>query len=440
VSIRQRLYPASGDVGLLDRHCSHSRFVWNLALEQANYYRRDRGPSPNNAMRMRQLAEARQEFDWLAAGSSSVQQAALRDFDLALRNWWAGTHRRPTWRKAQLHNGFHVRDLSVTRLNRKWATVLVPKCGYVRFRVTRAWHDIEQASSARVTLDRAGRWWVSFTTPPPAFERKPTGAVVGIDRGVANSIATSDGLMLNVPSLTAGEQARFLTLARRLSRQQKGANRRAATRTSLARLYARLGDRRKDWIEQTSTALVRGYDLIAVEDLRTKQMTRKPKAKPDPDQPTVFLPNGARAKAGLNKAILASCWGGLEQRLEHKTSLTTPQNPSVLVKVDPRNTSRTCAVCGHVAKENRESQAVFTCQSCGHEAHADTNAAINIRQRALNPVLRGNRGIRSDRPRTDASVSAQAERRQPRDERGVSRSPGIPVRKGGEDVNISCLQ
>lgn len=66
-----------------------------------------------------------------------MQQQALRDFDQALRNWWAGSHRRPRWRKKGHDEGFCVRDVSVRRLSRKWAELQVPKVGWVRFRLTR---------------------------------------------------------------------------------------------------------------------------------------------------------------------------------------------------------------------------------------------------------------------------------------------------------------
>lgn len=183
VSIKQRLNPESGQVPVLVKHAAHARFVWNLALEQANCYRREQGPTPNTAVRMRQLTEAREASEWLRLGSAAVQQAALRDFDQAMKNWWGHTHRRPTWRKASRHNSFVVRDLTVARINRKWATVLIPKLGHVRFRLTRPFTDVAAASSARVSVDRSGRWWVSFTCPPPTFARTPTGKSVGVDRG-----------------------------------------------------------------------------------------------------------------------------------------------------------------------------------------------------------------------------------------------------------------
>jgi len=148
-------------------------------------------------------------------------------------------------------------------------------------------------------------------------------------------------------------------------------------------LRRRLEDRRTDWVEWSTTNLASTYDLVAVEDLRVPNMVRRPAPKPDPEQRGVFLPNGARAKAALNKAILASVWGRFLTRLEHKM----PEG--AVLRVDPKNTSRTCAACGHCAPGNRESQAVFECEACGHQAHADTNAAVVILDRALSTTAPG---------------------------------------------------
>ena len=98
VAQRYRLYPGPDQVAMLVRHCADARAVWNMALEQANCWRPGRSSSPGSAERFRQLAEARKD-SWLADGSSSVQQQALRDFDQALKNFWAGSHRRPRWRR-----------------------------------------------------------------------------------------------------------------------------------------------------------------------------------------------------------------------------------------------------------------------------------------------------------------------------------------------------
>jgi putative transposase len=394
------LYPSPEQVAGLSMHCAHARFVWNLALEQRQMWRPDhRGHRPpiTAASQMRELTGARAAFDWLRAGSSPVQQAAVRDLDQAYRNWWTspGHFRRPTWRKADINEGFYIRDLTVSQVTRRWGQVLVPKVGWVRFRLTRPMTLVSVATSARVTF-KGGRWHVSFTCPAPALVRTATGAVVGLDRGVANTLASSDGAFWHAPTLRPGEQARFLALARRLSRQKKGSARRARTKTQLAALHGRLADRRTDWVEQTTTTLVRDFDLIAIEALVTVNMVRIPKPTPDPEQPGAFLANGATAKAGLNKAIYASCWGKLAVRLTDKAARAT--SPVQVVRVNPRNTSRQCKACGHVAAENRESQAVFSCVTCGHTAHADTNAAENILDRARHPQPPDRRG-------SDASAS-----------------------------------
>jgi len=138
------------------------------------------------------------------------------------------------------------------------------------------------------------------------------------------------------------------------------------------------------WAEKTSTRLVRDNDLIVLEKLNIAGMTGKPKPKPDPDQPGAFLPNRARAKASLNRGILASAWGVLGQRIKDKGQASSVQ----VVFIDPRFTSQQCHACGHTDAANRESQAAFACTRCGHCDHADRNAALNILARGL-PLATG---------------------------------------------------
>src|SRR5690625_349378 len=222
------MYPTPAQKAVLETHCGHARFVWNLALEQCRHARRV-GQHADQAVWDRQLVEARKAAPWLAAGSSSVQQGALRDLRQAFRNWWGNPahFRAPSWRKAGVNEGFRVRDLTVVKVSRKWATVHVPKAGQVRFRLTRP--VPVEAKSARVTLDRAGRWHVSFVSVPPQVEGPGTGGVVGVDRGVVAPFACSDGTVYEVGGLTPAEKARKRRLQRRLARQQKGSARRART-------------------------------------------------------------------------------------------------------------------------------------------------------------------------------------------------------------------
>jgi transposase len=138
--------------------------------------------------------------------------------------------------------------------------------------------------------------------------------------------------------------------------------------------------------------------VIVLEKLNTAGMVCRPAPKPDPERAGVYLPNRASAKAGLNRGILASCWGVLGRRLEQKAAASGCR----VVYVSPRFTSQQCRVCGHSASSSRESQAVFRCVNCGHTDHADANAARNILARGLaladgEPVparARGQAGLR----------------------------------------------
>jgi transposase len=206
---------------------------------------------------------------------------------------------------------------------------------------------------------------VAFAAVPEPIPAPGTGEVVWVDRGVAVSAALSTGEMLRVPGLTAGEAERLHRLQRKLAKAKRGSNRRGRVKTAIAELMARATDRRKDFVEKTSTRLARTFDVIGVEDLNVKAMTRS--AKGTIEQPG----RNVAQKAGLNRGILANAWGGLVQRLEHKA-------PGRVITIRAAYTSQTCNACGHCAAGNRESQAVFCCLACGLKVNADVNAAMNI--------------------------------------------------------------
>jgi putative transposase len=309
----------------------------------------------------RQLTAARAENQWLRDGSQMVQQQALRDFDQAMRNFFAGTHRPPSWRKAIRDEGFRIVALKaehVRRLNRGRAVVLVPKAGWIRFRLSRP--VPEGVKSFRVTRDRAGRWHIAFAHIPAAVEGPRTGEVVGIDLGVRVTVALSDGATFQAPAPRS-----VARLQRKLSRARRGSNRRARVRRQLARARARDADARKDWAEKTSTAVARRYDLIRIEDLKIRAMTRSARG-------SIHAPGwNVRQKAGLNRAILASGWGMFATRLQQKAS-------GRVERINPAYTSQTCSQCKTTDRKARESQAVFRCRACGYCGNADVNAARNI--------------------------------------------------------------
>jgi putative transposase len=351
---------------ILLRHCSDARYVWNLCVEQENEWRPGRGKMPGFAERCRQLTEARAASPWLAEGSVTVQQQAVRDHQQAMANFFAGNCQRPAWRKAGHDEGFRivaVKPGDVRRLNRNHAAVKIPKAGWVRFRWSRPVPD--GVRSFRVTRDRAGRWHVAFAVIPGPVQGPGTGEVVGVDRGVAVSAALSTGELLRCPGLSGREARRLRSVERRLAKAKRGSGRRRTAKAAVARLKAREADRRKDWAEKTSTDLARRFDVIRVEDLNVKNMMRSAKGTKDAPGRNVAQ------KAGLNRGIGKAGWGLLVRRLEDKA-------PGRVEKVPPAFTSQRCSACGHTARESRESQAAFRCVACGFACNADVNAARNI--------------------------------------------------------------
>jgi len=313
---RYRLHPAPAQAAALREHCSHARYMWNLAIEQHAHWRPGRKGAPGYLEQCRQLTAARKEHPWLAAGSQMVQQQALRDFTKAMTAFFdpGNPAGRPSWRMAGRNEGFRIvgrrgREWDVRRLSRHVGEVRVPKAGWVRFRWSRP--VPAGVKSYRVTMDRAGRWHVAFP------------------------------------------------------RAKQGSNRRGRVKHTLARLRARESDRRKDWAEKASTDIARRFDLIRVEDLRIGNMTRS--ARGTLENPGRNVP----AKAGLNRGIMRSGWGFLVRRLQDKA-------PGRVEKIKPAFTSQRCSACGHVEAKSRESQAVFACTACSYACNADVNAARNI--------------------------------------------------------------
>jgi putative transposase len=291
--------------------------VYNLGLEQRSWWRPGRR-SINFAHQCRELTAARAEHRWLAEGSSVVQQQALKDLAQAFANFFQHPEHfgYPTFRRKGGEDGFRLvgQSFTIEQLSGRWAGIHIPKVGTVRFRLSRPLPT--GAKSCRVKRDHSGRWHISFPGPQPPVSRCPTGAAVGLDRGVAVAVATSDGDLLQVPKPSLGQRRRMRLLQRRLARQVRGSNRSIRTRLAVGRLRGKERDRRRDWIEKTSTRLVRANDVVVLEGLQVRRMTRS--AKGTRERPG----RNVRQKAGLNRAILTSGWGELARRLREKVEPT----------------------------------------------------------------------------------------------------------------------
>ena len=181
---RYRLHPTPAQEAVLRDHCGHARYVWNLAVEQHSHWHPGRRNAPGYLEQCRQLTAARAEHPWLAAGSQTVQQQALRDFARAMAAFFdpGNPAGRPSWRKAGRDEGFRIvgrrgRQWDVRRLSRKAGEVWVPKAGWVRFRWSRAVR-VEDLSITNMTRSAKGA---------PEIPGRNVGAKAGLNRGILRS-------------------------------------------------------------------------------------------------------------------------------------------------------------------------------------------------------------------------------------------------------------
>ena len=193
------------------------------------------------------------------------------------------------------------------------------------------------------------------------------GHVLGLDRN-GGQVADSDGEVREMPDL-ARLEAQARRLQRRLSRRRKGSKRREKAKRHLAKVRRRIASRRHNWHHHVSRKPSAKAGTVAVEGLNVKGMTRS--AKGTAEAPGTMVAQ----KAGTNRVILNTGWTALRRMLDCKAA-------NVIV-VPAGNTSRKCHECGAVEAASRRTRDDFSCLACGHAAHADLNAAKNIRGKAL---------------------------------------------------------
>ncbi|MGW4425812.1 RNA-guided endonuclease InsQ/TnpB family protein [Streptosporangium sp. NPDC004631] len=368
----------------LDDH----RTLYNAALEERREAYRRAKVGIRYGDQSAQLKEIRAFDPDHARWSFSSQQATLRRLDKAFRAFFDRVKKgqTPGYPRFKGRGWFDTVEWPKDGDGCRWDSqpehpsatfVRLQGIGHVRVHQ----HRPVEGRMKTISVKREGsRWYVVLSCDDVPAEPLPaTGAMAGIDMGVASLVTTSDGVHLANPRHLAASADRLADAQRDLARKKRGSKRRRKAVARVAALHAKVRRQRLDGAHKAANALVRDYDVIVHEDLRIANMTKAPAPKPDPDQPGAFLPNRAAAKAGLNKNILDAGWGVFLTILVHKAESAGRE----LIAVNPANTSRTCARCGHCAAENRVTQAEFRCTACRHEAHADVNAAINILRAGL---------------------------------------------------------
>ena len=348
-------------------------------------------------MQTKDLKELRDDPDlapWLSDAPSQILQQALRDRDASYQRFFSGKARYPTWAKKSSQVSFRVpQHVEIRRVSRRWAEARIQGMGWVRIRMHRPLVG-NRVCSATYIKEPDGKTFISILCehrkrqPTKPFDKENT--ILGVDRGVAVAVATSDGDLINRENWTPKERERLVRLERtrerkkRVRAQVKGetshkSKKQVKTELGIAVLHARARRRRNDFVEKVSYDLSKNHATVVFEDLHLPAMTRS--AKGTIDNPGKRV----RQKSGLNRVMLDKALGKILTRTTDKAH----NHGHVVLCVPAPGTSITCVECNYEDQANRVSRSVFICKACGYTAHADTNAAMIIRERGIKLALAG---------------------------------------------------
>jgi putative transposase len=380
-----RAYPTRPQEGravkLLREHCD----LYNAALEERREAWCMRKTSVTYGMQSAQLKDIRQaDPGGQGRHSFTAQQQTLRrlnDVFAAFLKRVRNGDKNPGYPRFKPYSRFRqVRFVNgdgakwIPAGGDGWAHATFQAVGSVKIRQHRQIRGTVKA----LQLKREHRRWyvivIAETEPAPA-PLPATGREVGVDLGVARFLTTSDGEVVDNPRFLAASADVIADLERRKSRAKPGSGNRKRLRRALAKAWRKVRNRRRDFHHKTARILISECDVIALEDLNTAGMTRRPAPRPDTQNPGAYLPNQAAAKAGLNKSILDAAWHQFTCILIGKAEEAARR----VVLVNPAGTSITCHRCG--ARCVRPRQATVICPACG-PMDADVNGATNIASRA----------------------------------------------------------
>lgn len=372
---------------MLADHC----LLYNAALqERRDAYRHGSKTTVRYGDQSAQLKEIRAvDPDRQGRWSFSSQQATLRRLDRAMQAFFRRVRagEAPGYPRFKGGGRFDTVDFPRDGDGCRWDSTPTEPVTRVRFqgvghiRVHR--HRPVLGRVKTVSVKREGRRWFVIVScdDVPVRPLPESGSSIGIDMGVVHFLTTSGGEHVANPRFLARSEDRLAAGQRELARFPRrprcGRSRRGRVAAArVAAIHRKIRRQRLDHAHKTALNLVRQHDVIAYERLNIAGMTRAP--KPRPGLEGDYLPNGAAAKATLNRSILESGWRSFLTILVGKAESAGRRT----IEVDARGTSRTCTNCGHVAAENRLTQAEFVCMRCGFTGHADWVAACNIALRA----------------------------------------------------------
>lgn len=243
---------------------------------------------------------------------------------------------------------------------------LPKKTGWIKFKKSQ---EIVGKITSITIKKICGLWYVSFCINREIEQPiHPSKSAIGVDLGIKKLITTSNGQVFDPINSFKANQVKLARLQRKLKKKTKFSENWKKLNLKINKLHHHIANIRHDYLHKVTTTLSKNHAMIVVEDLRVANMSKSAKGSIEKKGKNV------KAKSGLNKSILDQGWSMLVGMLDYKQQW----RGGLLVKVDPKYTSQTCSSCGHVAKENRLTQANFNCISCGFSENADINASRNI--------------------------------------------------------------
>ena len=366
-AFKYELMPTGQQAHNMRRFAGSCRFVFNkaLALQKERYESGEK--KLGYAGLCKQLTEWRNGADtpWLKDSPIHPAQQALKDLELAYSNFFAKRADFPRFKKKGNGDSFRYPDPKQIKLERENGRIFLPKLGWIRYRNSR----LALGALRNVTVSsKGGKWFVSVLMRREVEQPLPQGPSTGIDVGIARFATLSDGTFLAPLNSFKKHEQRLAKYQRRMARKTKFSNNWKKAKGRVQRIHSSIANARNDFLHKASTQISKNHAMVCIEDLQVRNMSKSASG-------TLEAPGRKVAqKKGLNKAILDQGWGEFRRQLEYKTRW----NGGAFVAVPAAYTSQTCPCCGHISRENRQTQALFACVSCGYENNADHVGAINV--------------------------------------------------------------
>jgi putative transposase len=366
--VKVRLYPNAEQKQLLLQHFGSCRFVYNRMLDmKIKDYGEGIKTSAYDLKKLLPVMKKSEEFSWLKEIDSTALQNSILNMDKAYQNFFRRVKNGeksgfPQFKSRHDSRQSYQSSTSSIKENKLY----LPKIGLIKTKFHRG-EIIGKIKTVTVSCE-ANQYFASINYENGTKELigRNNGKSIGIDVGVKVFAYTSENEAIKHINLKH-EIANVIKAQKVLSRRKKGSANRTKAKAKLAKKHLKLKNKKNDFLHKITKKLSENQ-TIAVENLKIKNMSKK--AKGSIDNPNMR----SSAKRGLNRSILQQSWGKFFELLKYKLE----RNGGELIKVDPKFTSQKCSCCGHIEKENRETQSRFICKSCGNTLNADYNASVNI--------------------------------------------------------------